>query len=96
MGKFRPGFAPTQEKSSCGLPNFGEERRRPHERRLRFEDCGFRTTQPRAEKAKFRPESDPARFAFLPGARTVLVGCNGVQLITLIDGKVLRTFHVEQ
>jgi hypothetical protein len=35
---------------------------------------------------------DPARFAFHPGSRAVLVGCHGVQLVALHDGKVIRTF----
>lgn len=99
-GLAHPFFSPDGKFLAAGDQTSGEvvlwDRASGTEvRRIVFEDGAFRTTYTRAAEAKFRPESDPARFAFTLSGKTLLVGCNGVQLIALADGKVIRTFNVE-
>lgn len=58
-------------------------------RRFRFEDGVFETFH-----ANSPPESlNPTRMAFSPDSKRILVGCNGVVLIDVETGAVMRQFH---
>ncbi|MBA4062512.1 MAG: hypothetical protein C0501_02175 [Isosphaera sp.] len=99
-GRAHPFFSPDGRFLAAGDQASGEvvvwDRESGKEvRRFAFEDGGFRTVYARFTGTRFRPETDPVRFAFTPGGKTLLVGCNGVQLVSLADGKVLRTFSAE-
>jgi WD40 repeat protein len=64
-------------------------------RRFVFEDGNFRGALSPYVGSRFVPERDPMRFAFTPGGKTLLVGCNGVQLVSVAEGKLIRTFNLE-
>lgn len=99
-GRAHPFFSSDGKFLAAGDQTSGEvvvwERESGKEvRRFVFEQGAFKTTFTRTADAKFRPETDPVRFAFTPGGKTLLVGCNGVQLLSLAEGRVIRTFNLE-
>lgn len=62
-------------------------------RRWRFEDGRFGTWYARSGNSDLYPEHNPARLAFSPDGKHVLVGCNGVVLVESATGKVVRQFE---
>jgi len=60
------------------------------QRRFRFEDGAFRTYHANRQKESL----NPARLAFSPDGRQILVGCNGVVLLDAKTGKIVRQFRL--
>lgn len=59
-------------------------------RRFRFQDGTFRTYHANGP----RESLNPARMAFSPDGKQILVGCNGVVLIDAETGKIVRQYDL--
>ena len=60
--------------------------------RWRFLDGSYRTWYARFGRDTTEPEYNTARFVYSPDGKYFLAGCNGVVLVDVASGKVVRQF----
>ncbi len=79
-----------QQGTTCELVFYDTQTFQPV-RRWHFEDGTFRTWHANGHRASLNPR----RLAFSPDGKHVLIGCDGVLLIEVETGKIVRQFDVQ-